>query len=119
MLSTEIAVHQDAPGGSTAPGAAWALTARPGDEVAFVDGGCTYAPTPAATWQLLVGDESALPAILAILERSSCTLPAEVFLEVPLWRTTQNCVRSIGMLPRPPGRDGHTCSGVSYKSLRK
>ncbi|WP_246122197.1 siderophore-interacting protein [Pseudonocardia cypriaca] len=79
----EIAVHQDASGGSAAPGAAWALTARPGDEVAFVDGGYTYAPTPAATWQLLVGDESALPAILAILERSSHTLPAEVFLEVP------------------------------------
>jgi NADPH-dependent ferric siderophore reductase len=37
----EIAVHQDASGGSTAPGAAWALTARPGDEVASVDGGCT------------------------------------------------------------------------------
>jgi NADPH-dependent ferric siderophore reductase len=37
-------------------------------------------PAPDATWQLLVGDESALPAIL---ERSAHALPAEVFLEVP------------------------------------
>jgi NADPH-dependent ferric siderophore reductase len=79
----EIGVHQDASGGPTAPGVAWALTAEPGDEVAFLDEGCSYAPTPAATWQLLVGDESALPAILAILERSGDALPGEVFLEVP------------------------------------
>jgi NADPH-dependent ferric siderophore reductase len=66
-----------------APGATWALTAEPGDRIAFLDEGHSYAPAPDAAWQLLVGDESALPAILAILERSTDALPAEVFLEVP------------------------------------
>lgn len=79
----EIGIHQDASGGPTAPGAGWALTAELGDKVAFLDEGYSYAPTPSATWQLLVGDESALPAILAILERSGDALPAEVFVEVP------------------------------------
>ncbi|ASQ99555.1 siderophore-interacting protein [Streptomyces sp. 11-1-2] len=79
----EIAVHADAPDAPTAPGANWALTAEPGDKLTFLDGGHHYAPVPGATWQLLVGDESALPAILSILEHSADTLPAHVFLEVP------------------------------------
>ncbi|MFB9510187.1 siderophore-interacting protein [Streptomyces aurantiacus] len=77
----EIAVHENDVDG--APGATWALTAEPGDKIAFLDEGHSYAPTPDAAWQLLVGDESALPAILSILERSTDALPAEVFLEVP------------------------------------
>jgi len=76
----EISVHGEQNPG---PGAAWAQAAEPGDVVAFLDEGCGYAPTTDATWQLLVGDESALPAILAIVEQSAGTLPTEVFLEVP------------------------------------
>ncbi len=49
----------------------------------FFAEGHSYTPAPGAVWQLLVGDESALPAILAILEQSAANLPAEVFLEVP------------------------------------
>jgi NADPH-dependent ferric siderophore reductase len=78
----EIAVHEE-PDGPAAPGAAWALAAEPGDTVAFLDEGYCYVPAPGASWQLLVGDESALPAVLAILEGAADTLPAEVFLEVP------------------------------------
>jgi NADPH-dependent ferric siderophore reductase len=82
-IDIEIVIHEENPGGPAAAGAAWALTAEPGDQVGFLDEGYAYVPTPDATWQLLVGDESALPAILAILERSADALPAEVFLEVP------------------------------------
>ncbi|MGP4009128.1 siderophore-interacting protein [Streptomyces sp. 4N124] len=83
----EISLHES--NGShkpAAPGTRWALAAEPGAKVAFLDEGYSYAPTAGAAWQLLVGDESALPAILAVLERSaesSQALPAEVFLEVP------------------------------------
>ncbi len=42
-----------------------AAALRPGDEVLFVGPGGAYAPSPAADWHLLVGDESALPAIAA------------------------------------------------------
>ncbi|MCX5008726.1 siderophore-interacting protein [Streptomyces sp. NBC_00638] len=65
-----------------APGTRWARAIEPGTKVAFLDEGYSYAPAPGAAWQLLVGDESALPAVLAILE-GSAALPAEVFLEVP------------------------------------
>ncbi|WP_328498084.1 siderophore-interacting protein [Streptomyces sp. NBC_00414] len=82
-LHGEHAHGEQTSDGPAAPGTAWALTAEPGDKVAFLDEGCRYAPTPGAAWQLLVGDESALPAILAILERTTDALPAEVFLEIP------------------------------------
>src|SRR2546429_3762223 len=46
----------------------WAAAARPGDTLSLAGPGGAYAPDPAADWHLLVGDESALPAIGAALE---------------------------------------------------
>ncbi|MEE6263541.1 siderophore-interacting protein [Plantactinospora sonchi] len=60
----------------------WAAGARPGDQVMFRGPGGGYAPSPAADWHLLVGDESALPAIGAALERLPRDAPARVFVEV-------------------------------------
>ncbi|MEN3612900.1 siderophore-interacting protein [Plantactinospora sp. ZYX-F-223] len=60
----------------------WAAGARPGDQVMFRGPGGGYAPDPAADWHLLVGDESALPAIGAALERLPHGVPARVFVEV-------------------------------------
>lgn len=47
----------------------WAAAARPGDTMRFLGPGGGYAPDPAADWHLLAGDESALPAIAAAVER--------------------------------------------------
>ncbi|GAA4667092.1 siderophore-interacting protein [Gordonia humi] len=80
-LDVEIALHDGAHGPS--PATAWALSTGPGDPVGIFDEGYTYQPPPATRRQLLVADESALPAVLAILERASPDLHAEVFLEVP------------------------------------
>ncbi len=82
-FDVEVAVHEGARDDRPAPGSTWALEARPGQQVGFLDEGRYYAPVQGAAWQLLVGDESALPAILAILDRSDDVLPAEVFVEVP------------------------------------
>ncbi|SCG63649.1 siderophore-interacting protein [Micromonospora halophytica] len=60
----------------------WAARLRPGDEVLFTGPGGGYAPDPTADWHLLVGDESALPAIGAALERLPVGAPAVVFVEV-------------------------------------
>jgi NADPH-dependent ferric siderophore reductase len=46
----------------------WAATARPGDRLVLSGPGGMYAPDPTADWHLLVGDDSALPAIAAALE---------------------------------------------------
>jgi NADPH-dependent ferric siderophore reductase len=77
QVDIEFALHADS------PASAWARGARPGDPAGIFDMGLTYLPPAHAAWQLLAGDESAVPAILAILEHAPRDLVAEVFLEVP------------------------------------
>src|SRR3954464_4770755 len=60
----------------------WAAAAAPGDRIQLFGPGGGYAPDPEADWHLLVGDESALPAIGAALPRLPAGVPALVFVEV-------------------------------------
>jgi NADPH-dependent ferric siderophore reductase len=60
----------------------WAARARPGDRIQLLGPGGAYAPSPAADWHLLAGDESALPAIGAALGRLPGGTPARVVVEV-------------------------------------
>lgn len=60
----------------------WAAQVQPGDDVHFTGPGGGYAPDPDADWHLLAGDESALPAIAASLERLPAGARAHVFIEV-------------------------------------
>lgn len=62
-LTVDFVVHGDS--GVAGP---WAARARPGDVLVFTGPSGGYRPDPAADWHLLVGDESALPAIAASLE---------------------------------------------------
>ncbi|MFF5568249.1 siderophore-interacting protein [Streptomyces sp. NPDC012623] len=75
-VDIEFALH------GVGPAAAWARGAKPGDPAGIFDMGMSYLPPAGAEWQLLVGDESAVPAILAILEHAPASLVADVFLEV-------------------------------------
>lgn len=61
---------------------AWAVAARPGDEMWFLGPGGAYTPSPTAPWHLLVGDASALPAISAALEHVAAGAVAIAVLEV-------------------------------------
>lgn len=60
----------------------WAAAAEPGDEVLMLGPGGGYAPDPDASWHLMAGDESALPAIAAAVERLPQNAVAHVFIEV-------------------------------------
>lgn len=60
----------------------WAAAAQPGDQLQFAGPGGAYTPSPDAAWHLLVGDDSALPAIAAALPRLPAGVPALVFVEV-------------------------------------
>ncbi|GGO71699.1 siderophore-interacting protein [Nonomuraea cavernae] len=60
----------------------WAAGAVPGDAIMMLGPGGDYAPDPQAAWHLLVGDESALPAIAASVEALPEGVPAHVFVEV-------------------------------------
>ncbi|WP_214367740.1 siderophore-interacting protein [Pseudonocardia sp. H11422] len=60
----------------------WAAAARPGDRLRLLGPGGAYAPRTDAGWHLLVGDEAALPAIGAALERIPAGVPALAVIEV-------------------------------------
>jgi NADPH-dependent ferric siderophore reductase len=62
-LTLDFVVHGDE--GVAGP---WARAAKPGDVLVFEGPGSGYRPDPEAAWHLMVGDESALPAIAASLE---------------------------------------------------
>ncbi len=62
-LSLDFVVH-----GDHGAGGSWAASARPGDVLVFEGPGSGYHPDPSADWHLLIGDESALPAIAVSLE---------------------------------------------------
>jgi NADPH-dependent ferric siderophore reductase len=67
--------------GDHGPASKWASNVQPGDEVIFVGPSPAYRPDPDADWHLLIGDETALPAISAIID----TLPGAViraFVEI-------------------------------------
>lgn len=76
-LSVDVVYH-----GQEGLAGPWAAHAQPGDEVHFVGPGGGYAPDPAADWHVLVGDESALPAIAASLEAMPPGARAYAFIEV-------------------------------------
>ncbi|MFI5755809.1 siderophore-interacting protein [Streptomyces sp. NPDC051569] len=77
-LTVDFVVHGDE--GLAGP---WAAGARVGETVRFLGPGGGYAPDPAADWHLLAGDESALPAIAASLERAPAGATVHAFVEVP------------------------------------
>lgn len=60
-IDIDFVVH-----GTDGVAAPWAVSAEPGDEVAFIDQGCGWKPVP-ADWNLLIADESGLPAVAGVL----------------------------------------------------
>ncbi|WP_116045173.1 siderophore-interacting protein [Amycolatopsis palatopharyngis] len=76
-LDIDFVLHPDA-----GPASAWAGSAAPGDEVAFLGPHGLYSVPEGTRKQLLVGDESALPAIGAILDALPRDESATVIVEV-------------------------------------
>jgi NADPH-dependent ferric siderophore reductase len=60
----------------------WAAAARPGDVLRLAGPGGAYSPDVDADWHLMIGDESALPAISAACERVPAGVPVVAVLEV-------------------------------------
>lgn len=77
QMALDFVVHGDE--GLAGP---WAATARPGDGIGFYGPGGGWGPDPTADHHLLVGDESAAPAIAAALDALPHDARASVFVEV-------------------------------------
>jgi NADPH-dependent ferric siderophore reductase len=64
------------------PAAAWARDARPGSWVAVSEPGGRYVPDPDADFHVVIGDETALPAVATVLDALPAGVPTLAFLEV-------------------------------------
>ncbi|CNH72129.1 siderophore-interacting protein [Yersinia pekkanenii] len=90
-MDVEFVLH-----GVTGPASAWATYAKPGDAIQVVapnaeypldSGGYEWAPPTQMTQALLIADETALPAAVAILEQlllQTNPPPVQAFFEVPV-----------------------------------
>ncbi|WP_166848972.1 siderophore-interacting protein [Isoptericola sp. BMS4] len=88
-IDVDFVLHghdEDDTGGTvapTGPGAGFALTARPGDQVGILDQGAYHRPRPGCAWTLLVADESGLPAVAGICESLPDDARGVAVVEVP------------------------------------
>ncbi|MEV7552781.1 siderophore-interacting protein [Amycolatopsis sp. NPDC089917] len=68
--------------GDEGPASAWASGASEGDKVAFLGPHGLYNVPEGTNWQLLIGDETAIPAIGAIVEALPAGTRALVYVEI-------------------------------------
>ncbi|MDT8909373.1 siderophore-interacting protein [Amycolatopsis sp. PS_44_ISF1] len=78
-VDVDFALHEDDGG----PASTWAAGANVGDTVAFLGPHGLYEVPEGTGWQLLAGDQTALPAIGAIVESLPASTRAVVYVEVP------------------------------------
>jgi NADPH-dependent ferric siderophore reductase len=76
-LTLDVVLHGDG------PGERWVRAARPGDRIAGIGPRGKISPSPEADWHLFIGDEAAMPAILAMTESLPGDSEATIVLEIP------------------------------------
>ena len=65
------------------PGERWVSGARPGDSIEGIGPRGKITTSPAADWHVFMGDESAMPAILAMTESLPGDADATLVIEIP------------------------------------
>src|SRR5258708_29540870 len=105
LLTIGFVLHGDG------PGERWVRSAKPGDRIEGIGPRGKVFPSPEAEWHLLMGDEAALPAILAMTESLPGDSDATLVLEIPDAADEQEVpgaarTRATGLtrLGRPPGQ---------------
>jgi len=77
LLTLDVVLH------GAGPGERWVRSARPGDRIEGIGPRGKISPSLEADWHLFMGDESAMPAILAMTESLPGDSDATIVLEVP------------------------------------
>ncbi|MSQ24506.1 MAG: siderophore-interacting protein [Chloroflexi bacterium] len=76
LLDVDFVLHGDG------PGVRWISSARPGDRMEISGPLVRRSLDPSADWYLLVGDETAIPAVFGLAEALPATASALLYLEV-------------------------------------
>lgn len=108
-LDVDFVLH-----GAHGPAAAWAAAARPGNWVGVSEPGGRYEPDPTARDHLVIGDESALPAIATVLPALPAGADAQVYVEVADAAEEQPLARPVTWLHR----DGREPGAALVEAVR-
>ncbi|MDQ4109871.1 MAG: siderophore-interacting protein [Actinomycetota bacterium] len=118
-LCVDFVLHPGAHG----PGSDWAGAAEPGDEILVAGpklgepyGGIEWLPGD-ATRLLLVGDETAVPAIVSILESLPADATGSAFLEVPVAGDVQEVSAPEGLQVSWLPREGAPVGGPALAAV--
>jgi NADPH-dependent ferric siderophore reductase len=77
QLTIDVVLHGDG------PGERWIRSAQPGDRIEGIGPRGKVFPSVSADWHLFMGDEAAMPAILAMTESLPGDADATLVLEIP------------------------------------
>ncbi|MGO4490405.1 siderophore-interacting protein [Microbacterium sp. 2RAF4] len=82
-IDVDFVLHGSAADGTAGPASRWAETCEPGEHVLIIDEGLTFNPQRGVERVVLVGDETALPAISSICASLPATATGTAIVEVP------------------------------------
>ncbi|MGF6824151.1 NADPH-dependent ferric siderophore reductase [Microbacterium sp. ZKA21] len=82
-IDVDFVLHGSAADGTAGPASRWAETCQPGEHVLIIDEGLTFNPERGTDRVMLVGDETALPAIAGISASLPSTATGTAIIEVP------------------------------------
>ncbi|AZH77432.1 NADPH-dependent ferric siderophore reductase [Microbacterium sp. Y-01] len=82
-IDVDFVLHGSAADGTAGPASRWAETCRPGEHVLIIDEGLAFNPQRGTDRVVLVGDETALPAISAICASLPENAVGTAIIEVP------------------------------------
>lgn len=82
-IDVDFVLHGSAADGTAGPASRWAETCQPGEHVLIIDEGLTFNPQRGTDRVVLVGDETALPAIASICASLPATATGAAVIEVP------------------------------------
>ncbi|HET8984234.1 MAG TPA: siderophore-interacting protein [Trueperaceae bacterium] len=103
-MDVDVVVHGEPGDPGSGPLSTWAQTVNEGDRVALLDQGPIFRPELADQELLLLGDETAVPAISGILKRLPSEARGRAFIEVPYADDVQDLAAAGGVsvtwLPR-------------------
>jgi NADPH-dependent ferric siderophore reductase len=123
-LVVDFVVHDDA-GHDVGPACHWALSARPGDVIQVIAphrassyGGTEFDPA-GRPHLLLIGDETAVPAITRILADLPSGHTGDVFLEVPSYADILDLPTTAGFEVRWVARDGAAYNRRLVQEVRR
>ena len=119
-IDVDFVLHGSAADGTAGPASRWAETCHAGEHVLVIDEGLTFNPARGEDRVVLVGDETALPAIAGICSSLPATAVGTVIVEVAAAEDALEFTHPAGVEVRTVVRTEAEVPGVrALSALRK